>query len=132
MEGNLVVVYAGSKELALEFAKMVFSYPEVVLVTISHYNEVEKFALDNQKQVIGLESIQEAIQLFGPDEVFHFGKDGKEFDVADAGGDLKEGQTTMFVFGAEKSDTTFKKWTGDIGAVTIVMYELGKVVDLGR
>ena len=131
MEGNLVVVYAGGEDAALEFSQMVFTYTESVLVLVKNIKAVNEFALKNDKQVLTLESIDEAVELFGPDKIYKFGKEGETVDTEDIAAFLKEGKTIMLIFGAEDSDTTMKKWVGDIASISILLYELDKLVDLG-
>jgi SpoU rRNA methylase family enzyme len=131
MEGNLVIIYAGEEDAALEFSQMVFTYTEAVLVLVKNIKAVNEFAFKHDKQVLTLESIDEAIELFGPDEMYKFGKEGEKADLENIAAFLKEGKTIMFVFGAGESDTTIKRWVGDIASITITLYELNKLIDLG-
>lgn len=130
MDGTLVIVFAGRKEDSLEFAKMVFSYPQVILVTIGNIKEVHAYAEKNDKQVIDLKSIDEVISFFGSDMVLRLGDKGNKFDFGDVGGALKEGGAVTLIFGDENPDTTLDKWVGDIAAVSIIMYELDRLIKL--
>ncbi len=131
MEGNLIVVYAGEHVHGLEFSQIIFSYSEVVLVLIKNIKTVNEYAEKHDKEVITLESLQEALDLFGPDKTYRLGETGKRFDLDDVSGDLKEGKTIMLIFGDKDPDTTTKKWMGDIASASILLYELDKLVELG-
>lgn len=131
MEGNLIIVYAGPHTGGLDFSEIIFTYNEVVLVLIKNIHTVQTYALKHDKQVITLESVQEAIDLFGPDTTYKLGPKGKLADLDEMAGDLKEGKTLMLVFGEPDSDTTIKKWAGDIAGASILLYELDKLVELG-
>lgn len=131
MEGNLIIVYAGEEGSALEFSQMIFTYTEVVLVLVKNIRSVNEYALKHDKQVLNLESIDEAIQLFGPDTILRMGPKGKLIDLEDVAGDLKEERTVMLVFGGKESDTTMKKWVGDIASISVLLYELDKLIELG-
>jgi len=132
MDGNLIVVYAGEHTGGYDFSKIIFTYSEVILVLIKNIHAVNEFALKHERQVITLESLKEAMDLFGPDKTYRFGEAGKIVDLDDIAADLKEGKTIMFVFGDKDSDTTTKKWPGMIAGGSIIMYELDKLIDLGE
>ena len=128
MEGNLIIVAVG-EDITLEFAQMIFNYPSVVRVITEPNKEIQNYAYKNNRQVIQL-SEQEALELFGADITYRIGNQGENLDLELLGADLKEGKTIMLIFGSENPDTTIEKWVGDIAAITIILYDLEKLIEL--
>lgn len=144
MEGTLVVVYDDPTDLEVmdEFVRVVHGFPEVILALSAakkgakeSMGKLQKKAAKIGMNLIELPSFAEVLELFAPNRVIKIDlkKEGK-FDATEIAADLNNGDTVVVAFGDELEDVKgevmhIEESMGPVGAVAVVLHEIGKFIE---